>query len=492
VRSLYAKLSLAMIAIIVIVGGGFIVILRAMTTSYYEELTQRLNAPIAMYVTGQQSLMRADGSVDMDELQVLAERAMVINPAVEVYLLDPAGRVVAHALPPGSVKLDRVAVEPVRALVAGAVEMPWRGDDPRNPDLEKVFSAAEVRSNGDLLGYLYVILGGAKYDELMGSLKGGYSRRLGMWGVGTLLALGVTSGLLAFALLTRRLRRLTGDVRRLTDSDFSAGIDPLAARPGGDEIDQLHRAFVGMSERIHDLVDRLQETDRLRRELISNVSHDLRTPLASIQGYLETLLLSNGSLSREEREHCLRVASNNTARLGALVDDLFELSKLDARNVTPSFETFSLAELLQDTVQEFELEAAGKNIRVDTEKPRDATLVYADIGLIQRVLENLLRNAIHFTPPGGRIRIGIDRQPESVSVSISDTGCGIAAADLDSIFDRFYRRETEDTDSNGSAGLGLAIVKRILDLHGSRITVTSETERGTRFEFDLRRMPEAA
>ncbi len=491
-KTLYAKLSLAMIAIIVVVGGGFAVILRAMTTSYYEELTQRLNAPIAMYVTGERSLMREDGTVDMSELQALAERAMVINPAVEVYLLDPHGRVVADALPPGAVQLDRVAIEPVRKLVAGDVEMPWRGDDPRNPDASKVFSAAEVRSHGELLGYLYVILGGQKYDELVGTLQGGYSRNLGMWAIGAVLALGTAIGLLAFALLTRRLRRLTGDVQHVADTDFTDDMPVPAYNRGGDEIDQLSRAFVAMAVRIRDLVARLQETDRLRRELISNVSHDLRTPLASMQGYIETLLVKNGTLSKEEREHCLQVAGKNTKRLSMLVDDLFELSKLDAANVAPSFERFSLAELLQDTVHEFNIEAVEKNVSIETEDPQDPTIVYADIGLIQRVLENLLRNAIHFTPAGGRIQIGIDTRPETVSISVSDTGCGIAAADLDNIFDRFYRSESDDPSRSGSAGLGLAIVRRILDLHGSRITVMSQMDRGTRFEFNLQRTPRAA
>lgn len=491
-KSLYAKLSIAMLGIIAVVGSGFVVIMRTMTTSYYEELTQRLNAPIAMYVTGEQSLMREDGSVDREQLVTLAERAMVINPAVEVYLLDPDGRVLAHALPPDAVKMERVAIRPVQALVGGDVEMPWRGDDPRNPDVRKVFSAAEVRSNGALLGYLYVILGGQRYDDLMGSLNDSYSRNLGMWAVAALLALGTAVGLLAFALLTRRLRRLTSDVQRLSDTDFSAGMPVERPGSGGDEIDQLRRAFAAMTTRIRDLVERLQETDRLRRELISNVSHDLRTPLASMRGYIDTLLLRNGTLSSDEREHCLRVASKNTSHLTALVDDLFELSKLDSANVDPCFEAFSLAELLQDTVQEFDLDAAEKQIVVEAERPADPTIVFADISLIQRVLENLLRNAIQFTPAGGRIRIGLEKRPKSVAVSISDTGCGIAAGDLDHIFDRFYRRETGENDDSGSAGLGLAIVKRILDLHGSRITVTSEPNRGTRFEFDLMRTPIAA
>ncbi|MDH3351149.1 MAG: HAMP domain-containing histidine kinase [Gammaproteobacteria bacterium] len=491
-RSLYARLSVAMITIIAVVGGGFVVISQITTTLYYEELTQRLNAPIAMYVTGQQTLLLPDGTVDEAALKTLAQRAMIINPAVEVYLLDAGGRILAHDLPPDSVHLESVAIQPIKDLIGGDVDMPFKGDDPRNPRVKKIFSASEVRVDDDLRGYLYVVLGGQKYDELVGTLRGSYARDLGFWAIVALLALGSAVGLLAFGLLTKRLRKLTTVVQQLSDSDFEMDIRDYEAQSGADEIDQLDRSFRAMAVRISELVERLKETDRLRRELISNVSHDLRTPLASMQGYIETLLIKNGSISEQERERCLRIARKNTQRLSELVDDLFELSKLDSATVIPAFETFSLAELLQDTVQEFELDASSKGITMETATPADSATVYADIGLIQRVLENLLKNAIHFTPSGGRIRIAIEKRPETVAVSVSDTGCGIAEADLDKIFDRFYRHESGDEKQSGSTGLGLAIVKRILDLHESRITVTSDVDRGTRFEFDLQRIQKAA
>ncbi len=491
-RSLYARLSLAMIALFAIVGGGFVLIYQFTTTLYYEELTQRLNAPIAMYVTGEQSLMREDGTVDMDAMQLLANRAMIINPTVEVYLLDVDGRILAHALPPEAVQLERIDVAPVQDLIGGEVDMPFRGPDPRSPAASKIFSAAEVRAGDTLAGYLYVILGGQKYDELVGSLRGGYAREVGLWAILALLALGTAGGLLAFGLLTRRLTRLTANVQQLSDSDFEMDMREYRSGSGADEIDRLDRAFYAMAIRIREQVERLKETDRLRRELISNVSHDLRTPLASMQGYIETLLIKNGALSDQERKRCLTIARKNTHRLSELVDDLFELSKLDSANVAPEFETFSVAELLQDTVQEFELDARNKDITLETTTPRDTATVYADIGLIQRVLENLLKNAIHFTPRGGHIHIDIEKRPDTVAVSVSDTGCGIAESELTRIFDRFYRRENSGESRSGSAGLGLAIVKRILDLHESRITVTSEIDHGTRFEFDLRRIPRAA
>ncbi len=252
-----------------------------------------------------------------------------------------------------------------------------------------------------------------------------------------------------------------------------------------DEIGQLRAAFSGMANKIREQFEGLKETDRLRRELVSNVSHDLRTPLASMHGYVDTLLLKNATLSEEERRRYLEITRKHSLRLRQLIGDLFELSKLDAASIHPSLEWFPLAELLQDVTQEFELEAEKKGIRIEVIARPEASMVHADIGLIQRVLENLLRNAIRYTPKGGTITISLDKKPGCIAVAVADTGCGIAAHELDHIFDRFYRSEQGEEERSSCAGLGLAIVKRILDLHGSRITVSSTLNQGTRFEFEI-------
>jgi signal transduction histidine kinase len=240
-----------------------------------------------------------------------------------------------------------------------------------------------------------------------------------------------------------------------------------------------------MANKIREQFEGLKETDRLRRELVSNVSHDLRTPLASMHGYVETLLLKNDSLSEEERLRYLEITRKHSLRLRRLIGDLFELSKLDSASIKPTLETFSLAELLQDVTQEFESQAENKGIDIDVHAHDGASMVHADIGLMQRVLENLLRNAVRYTPRGGNNSVTLDKKPGCVAVAVADTGCGIAEHELDRIFDRFYRSEQGEEERTNSAGLGLAIVKRILDLHGSRITVNSRVNQGTRFEFDI-------
>lgn len=488
-KTLYSKLSLALLGILMLIGGGFFIVEQFSTRHYHEEITQRLNASIAMYVTGERQLMEG-GVVNEQALSQLAQQAMVINPSVEIYLLDTEGRILNHAMPPESVTTDRVDLAPVRELIAGDVDMPLRGTDPRNTDREKVFSAHPVMDGDVLQGYLYAILGGEKYDALADSIRGSYIQRMSVGALLAIVASAFMTGLLVFGLLTRRLGRLTSDVRRFTGSDFDVNeITPLEHAVGGkregDEIHQLRTAFTQMANKIREQFERLKETDRLRRELVSNVSHDLRTPLASMHGYVETLLIKNDSLGPDERRHYLEITRKHTHRLGQLIGDLFELSKLDAASVHPQLEDFSLAELLQDVTQEFELDAQQKNISIEIDAVHGAFTVHADIGLVQRVLENLIRNALKYTPEGGHIRIALQRLEKRVAVAISDTGRGIQEKDIGRVFDRFYRSEQDDDEADNSAGLGLAIVRKILDLHGSRITVSSEPGRGTCFEFAL-------
>ena len=483
-NTLFAKLSVALLLIVAGMGAAFLVVDRTYTRAYYEELSQNLNAPIAMYVTNQRQLI-ANGVPDLDSLRDLADHAMVINPSAEIYLLDTNGTILGHNLPPETVLMTGVDLAPIRALIDGETRFPLRGDDPRNTGNQKIFSAWPVTLNDQREGYLYVVLGGQKYEQLAANISESYVARASVVAIAAIVLLTAVIGLLVFGLLTRRLKRLHRDMQRVTESQFELKPALVKTSGSGDEIDALTTAFVDMSAQIRAQIEQLTENDRLRRELVSNISHDLRTPLAAMQGYVETLLINSNSMSAAERERYLRIAQKHAVRLGVLIGDLFELSKLDAASVTPCVESFSLAELVQDIAHEFQLESDRKNIDLHVEVGRSASNTMGDIGLIQRVLENLMRNAIQFTPTGGTVTISITESPGSVAVAVSDSGPGIGADEVPRIFDRFYRARDGEEARSDSSGLGLAIVKRILDLHNSRIVVTSKLNVGTRFEFEL-------
>jgi signal transduction histidine kinase len=490
-NTLFAKLSVALLVIVALMGSVLFAVDRVNTRLYYEELTQRLNAPIAMYITGQGELIK-DGVADLDSLQELASHAMVINPTAEIYLLDSSGHILGHGLPPETVMLDQVNIAPLKQLIDGSAPMPIHGDDPRSGSMRKVFSAFEIRTENNLEGYVYVVLGGQTYELLSRDIGGSYVGRISLLATVAIVLAAAIIGLLVFGLLTRRLKKLNEEMRRVGDSGFDARPEIIFATQDGDEIDQLADSFITMSGKINEQLAQLKENDNLRRELVTNISHDLRTPLSAMQGYLETLIIKGKSLSEEDRDRYLRIARRNTVRLGILIGDLFELSKLDSASVTPQLERFSVPELVQDIAQEFQLETEKKDIRLSIDLDSSSAYTIGDIGLIQRVLENLVRNAIRFTPVGGEVTLRIVQRPKTVAVSVSDTGRGIADKDIPRIFDRFYRSEQGEEAPSDSSGLGLAIVKRILDLHDSRITVVSKVNTGTRFEFELPLCSQAA
>lgn len=482
--SLFAKLSLALLVIVGLMGSAFFVVERINTRMYYEELTQRLNAPIAMYVNGQRTLIN-DGEPDLDGLTDLAAHAMVINPTAEIYLLDTEGNILGHGLPPETVLARKVDLAPIRALIGAETPMPISGDDPRNGSRRKVFSAAPVVVDDELQGYLYVILGGRTYEALADDIGGSYVGKVSLLAVIVIVASAAAIGLLVFSLLTRRLKKLSDRMSEIGAAEPERSLAAAGALKRGDEIDQLARTFDAMSTRIGEQFRQLKENDRLRRELVSNISHDLRTPLSAMQGYVETLIIKGDRLSAEERDEYLRIARRHAVRLGTLIGDLFELSKLDSASIVADREAFSLPELVQDVALEFQLDAEKKGIHLRIKASVNAPMTVGDIGLIQRVLENLVRNAIKFTPRNGEVTIALSQHPDYLSVAVSDTGPGIAQKDIPRIFDRFFRAVNGEEARSDSSGLGLAIVKRILDLHESRITVESKPNAGTKFEFEL-------
>lgn len=493
-RHLHYKLSLATLIIIVFLGGAFYLVDRYSVRLYHEELSQRLNASLAMYVVNSEPLM-ANGNVNGDALSELANRAMVINPTAEIYVLDPDGNILGHAIPPEDVLVNSVDTGPIRDLLSESRPLPIKGIDPRNPSANKVFSAFPINDQNDAslhAGYLYVVLGGSQYESAAKLVSGSDKQRMIATGIVLLLFAAFIAGALLFSLLTRRLRRLTEEVSEFTDGNFENTEPVVPIADPKDEIDQLRNACSYMATTIQQQLFALQESDRLRRELVTNISHDLRTPLATMQGYIETLIIKDEALDTPTRQKYLEVARMHSMHLGRLVQDLFELAMLDSSRVTPVFERFSLIELIYDVVQEFELQAEEAKISLEVDRPAEGVMVYADISLIQRVLENLVGNALKYTPEGGKISISIRPSAAAVGVSVADTGPGIAEDALPHIFDRFYQANQESARGNGSMGLGLAIAKRILELHESEIRVVSMETCGARFDFELPMQARAA
>jgi two-component system OmpR family sensor kinase len=483
-RTLYARLGIVLLILFSLVGVLLVTIVRFSTNLYQQEVTQKLNLDLAAHAIAEKPLLQ-NRLVNQVALKGLFSSMMLINPSIEVYLLDAQGGILAYSAPPGKVQRQHVNLGPVKSLIAGAAALPILGDDPRNLGGSKIFSAAAIPDAQHVEGYLYIILGSQEYEGVMQMLAGSYILKLSASAIGASLLFALLAGLLLFSYLTRRLRGLSNTMDIFKHGDFTQAVAVPGNTSGRDEIDRLSSAFRDMMQRMVSQVHKLKDTDRLRRELVANVSHDLRTPLAALQGYLETVLLKSDTLDSAQQRQYIEIAARQSERLGRLVTELFELAKLDAQVTQLHAEPFSLAELIQDTVQRFALPAQDKAISIDVDYHEQLPFVRGDIGMIERVLVNLLENALRYTDHGGVIRLGLHTNADSVTVQVEDTGCGIPAEELPFIFDRCFRVERAGHADSQGAGLGLAIARRIVQLHGHDIRVESQTERGTTFVFDL-------
>lgn len=485
-RSLYARLAAALVLLVVLLGGAYMLVSLQAGRLYFQELNQQVNHQLAANLIAENRLSIEGGRFDRAALEQIFHAYMVINPSIEVYLLDNRGQILAFSAPPGTVQRGRVDLSPVRTFLRKDGRLPIVGDDPRDPAGEKVFSVAPIGPASQPQGYLYVVLAGQQLNSVADMLQGSYILRLGLAGLGVAALFGLLAGLWLLRRITRRLRRLDQAITAFEDAGFTEFHPPpdLDTR-SRDELGRLGRSFTHMAERIGSQIGSLRQTDALRRELVANVSHDLRTPIASLQGYLETLLMKDETLSERQRREYLGIALRHSERLGKLVSELFELAKLDSGHTELRREAFSPGELAQDVVLKYRLTAQRHGVDLRVRIPPDLPFVNADIGLIERVLENLLDNAIRHTPAGGRVEVLLSENEGQVRIEVADTGCGIPAEELPYVFDRFYQVNKSEREASGGVGLGLAIAKRILDLHTSSIAVDSRPEAGTRFDFSL-------
>jgi len=487
-RTLYAKLSVALVAIVLAIAALYAVLTLFATRHHLQVTEQRLNRDLARDLVADRNLVE-EGRINESALKEMFHDYMTINPSIEIYLIDLTGKILSFSADPGVVKRKRVSLEPVHAFLSGDDAFPLLGDDPRSHDRRKAFSVTPVPSDDAPEGYLYVVLLGERVDSIAALVHTIFIAQYSGLALVVSVVVGSLAGLVVLRAMTRRLRRLTDHIDRFRAGGFRT-FEPFAAsgsEPGpdsGDEIAQLGRAYDEMAARIGEQLDALEKTDALRREMVAHVSHDLRTPLATLHGYIETLKLKDSQLAPAERERYLAVALDQSERLRRLVGDLFELAKLDAHEQVPVCEPVSLAELASDIAQKFQLEAQRRGSTIDIEAGAGLPMVDADIALVERVLENLLDNALSHSPDGGAIRIPIARNGDVVRIAVADSGPGIAPEHLPRVFDRFYQAENAHR-GNAHAGLGLAIAKRIVELHGARLEVESFLGRGTSFSFRL-------
>jgi two-component system, OmpR family, sensor kinase len=483
-KTLFAKLLLLFLAFGAVMTGVFIVVMRVSHETYHREFDQTANRGLAEQYVRANLLVREPPLTAHNFANSLG-RIAEINPNIDVYVLDAHGDILAASPSAHASLRTRVDLEPIGRFLDGRAAFPVLGDDPADARHREVFSAAPLSIPECPAAYLYIVLNRHEESFAAAHLKTTYAIGEGAGIVVVAAVLAVAGSLLFLRLLTGRLGALQQDIEKFRDSPF-VELRAITAESdrSQDEIERLRRLFVQLAERIRGQMQELQRTDQTRRELLANISHDLRTPLTTLQVHLETLSMTEG-ISAEERRSYLAITLQQCRRLVRLVEQLFELAKLDARQITLSAEPFQLGELIQDVLMKFELAARRTGITLVLENPEAVPLVVGDIALIERVVDNLVDNALRHAGAGGRVTVRLGARPQAVHVEVHDTGPGIPDGERARIFDRFYRGDESRSSVSGHAGLGLSIARGILELHGQSIDFTSAPGRGTAFFFDL-------
>ncbi len=343
-----------------------------------------------------------------------------------------------------------------------------RLNEPLSPTERKL--AAQLQSGENTIGYLAMLPGPVdslrpvERNFIEGSRQNLVSVALLAGGVAIVLGLAVSRS------LAQPLNRLAAAARAIAANDLTQRVEP----GGAAEVIEVGHAF-------NEMAASLEKAEALRRNMVADVAHELRTPLSVLQGSLSGLL--DGVFPLEMAE--VARLYDQTRLLSRLVEDLRELAQAEAGQLRLNLRPIDVSTVAQTTVEAFSAIAAEQQVTLTGDLPSSLPPVQADSERVAQVLGNLLANALRHTPPGGSIRVTAASRPGGVEVSVSDSGEGIAAEDLPHVFDRFWRSDTRTRHvrETGGSGLGLAIARRLLEAQGGQIGVESEIGKGSRFWF---------
>jgi len=333
---------------------------------------------------------------------------------------------------------------------------------------------APIIVNGTQIGRVAVIAGDPPFSRVLRQL----GPTMGLVAGGVLL---VGTALIAFVVFgptRRRLKEVQAATERLGSGDLTA----RAPEYGGDEVAALATSFNRMADELANRARALETSDKARRQLLADVSHELMTPLTAMRGYIETLTMAELQLDPSTRQRYMGIVTEETNRLEQIIGDLLDLARLEGGGMTLRRERVGLASIFHRVAARHERETQARDILLVTRVDPAAAVVPGDPDRLEQALQNLAANALRHTPDGGEITITAEPAAAGVRVTVRDTGPGIPLEHLPLIFDRFYKADASRKAAGGS-GLGLSIVKEIVERHGGAIT--ARNDRGAIFEILL-------
>lgn len=439
------------------------------------EALQRLSHGLARHIVEhwpQVTQPAANGSSEQAAHEALLQMLMTVNPGIEVYLLDADGRINTYLGDRRLLRSAQVALEPVRAFLAGAA-LPLRAADPKAPGQPRLFSAAMFPPRpGDSRppGYLYVVLDGAARQQAAGTVAPQPAWR----GAALLGGCALVATLLAGALVSRRLARpLQRLAQRMQRHARAKGAPEPPRRAAGDEVRQLRHAFAGLRRRLARQAREQATQQASHRETVAGLAHDLRTPLTALHGHLEAVQAQPGAAS-----HHLGAALAHSHQLRTLTQQLFELATLQSPAHVLQRERFRLDELVTDTVQKLEL-PGGRPALALAGPPPGPLALDGDLLLVERALTNLIGNALQHAGPAAPVQVRVQRVGTQAQVLVEDAGPGLPEP-LAQRLNAGQPVRAAARSADGIGGLGLAIAQRVAWLHGGQLFTLPSPQGGTK------------
>jgi signal transduction histidine kinase len=450
---LYSRIALGYVLLIALVlavqAFVFVWLVDRRVESNYLELTSVLAA-------GLSQALQANPNLDLDG------RVSGLHPREAVFVIMKDGRVSSARKPPPDAIVESVMAQFQRpiddAVLTGWARSQYRG--------------VPVTIDGQVVG-------------AFGIVPLTMLERFGVEIVGIGAALLIAGAFIASVLIVGPVRSRLQELRlaagRLGNGDLRAH----ARETGTDEVAELARAFNSMADELQRRAVALEASDRARRQLIADVSHELMTPLTAILGHLETLTMREVRLDDDTRLRHLAITTREAKRLELLIGDLLDVARLEAGGGDLDIQAIETHDLFEQVVAHHEHECRARNIRFESSIDAGADAILADQFRLEQAIENVTANAMRHTPEGGAIRLHAARAGGNVVLTVTDSGEGIAPEHLPHIFDRFYKTASAKGTASRGTGLGLSIVKAIVTRHGGAVSATSTVGAGTTIRIEL-------
>lgn len=483
-NKLIKKIKCAFFILILIIGVVYIYTTFFLLKQFYSQTTQQLNANVATHLVEEKfkndSPFLENGAINKNLFSDLMHDMMAVNRAIEVYLLNEEGGIVYSVVlehNENDKNIESVDLKPIKEFINNK-DIYVLGDDPRDKENKKIFSAAYFEKNGQA-GYIYIVLASQKYQQICDKLFTKFFFDLSVRSTLITMFFAVIVGWISIWFLTGNLRTIIYYVNKFKEGDLSSRI-PNAAKS---DLSILALTYNNMAETIALNIQHINEVNQFRREFIADVAHDLRTPLTAIKGYIETLKIKE-DITIKDRFVFMSIIEKSASHLGKMINELFEYTKFEAKKVEIKKDFFSITDLVFDLEKRYSLLSQKKEIELFVEVVHIIKPVYADMLLIERAIQNIIENAIKFTPENGEIYIHIlNKNNEYALLKIIDTGMGVCKSEQEHILKSYTQLNSINKDTG--IGLGLSIVKKILELHQTELKISNNKNKGTCFEFTL-------